>query len=182
LDSFDAIQNRQSVRSYLPTPVPEGQLLRVLEAARLAPSASNRQPWHFIIVKDIGKREAIAKSGPYGKFMVESPVIIVGCGDRVFSPKWYAVDTAIALENIVIAATGEGLGTCWIGSFNETTVKALLKIPERYSVVAMLTLGYPKKSLDLNGKTLRTPRDRKKLEDITSLEEFGIPLQTRTAL
>ena len=176
MDTFDAIQRRQSVRSYLPTPVPEGLLSRVLEAARLAPSASNRQPWHFIIVKDIGKREAIAKSGLYGKFMVGSPVVIVGCGDKEVSPKWYAIDTAIALENIVIAAAGEGLGTCWIGSFEEATVKELLKIPERYGVVAMLTLGYPREGLDLNWKTLRLSRNRKKLEDITSLEEFGTPL------
>lgn len=181
MDTFDAIQNRQSVRSYLPTPVPKRLLARILEAARLAPSASNRQPWHFIIVKDIGKREAIAKSGLYGNFMVESPLVIVGCGDRAVSPKWYAVDTSIALENIVIAATSEGLGTCWIGSFEEATVKELLKIPERYRVVALLTLGYPKESLDLNLKNFHPPKKRKKLENITSLEEFGTPLQTKAA-
>jgi nitroreductase len=178
LDTFDAIQNRQSVRSYLPTPVPKKLLARILEAARLAPSAANRQPWHFIIVKGIGKRKAIAKSGLYSKFLVESPVVIVGCGDKEISPKWYAIDTSIALENIVIAATSEGLGTCWIGSFEEATVKELLKIPKRYSVVALLTLGYPNEGINLNLKNFRSPRKRKKLEDITSLEEFGTPLQT----
>lgn len=176
MDTLNAIKKRQSVRSYLRTPVPEEMLTRVLEAARLAPSAANRQPWHFIIVKDIKKREAIAKSGLYGKFIVRSPVVIVGCGDREFSPKWYAIDTAIALENIVIAATSEGLGTCWIGSFGEARVKKLLKIPERYDVVALLTLGYPKEGSGLNWKTHHRPRKRKKLEDITSLEEFGTPI------
>lgn len=103
-------------------------------------------------------------------------MVIVGCGDKESAPKWYTVDTTITLENMVIAATGEGIGTCWIGSFDERKVKDLLKIPDGYSVVALLALGYPKEKLDLTRLDTHLVRHKKKLEEITSSEEFGRPL------
>jgi nitroreductase len=90
--------------------------------------------------------------------LAESPVVIVGCGDRKASPDWYIVDVSIALENMVIAATAEGLGIYWIGSFDEANMKGLLNIPEGYEVVALLAMGYPKKpGVD------RLPRGRRSL-------------------
>jgi nitroreductase len=86
------------------------------------------------------------------------------------------VDVSIALEHIVLAATSEGLGTCWVGSFNEGEVKEMLKIPENYRVVALLALGYPLEKLDLTRKLARVLRSRKELEQITSYEEFGKPV------
>lgn len=172
MDVFEAVQVRRSVRSYQPTPVPEDKLLKVLEAGRLAPSAENIQPWHFIVVRDPEKRKKLAKARWAG-FLAEAPVVIVGCGNEKASPRWYAVDVAIAMQNMVLTATAEGLGTCWVGSFNEKEVKELLRIPDEYRVVAMLALGFPREKTDLTAKLLHAVRRRKKLEDIVSFEEFG---------
>ncbi|MGC9094607.1 MAG: nitroreductase family protein [Candidatus Bathyarchaeia archaeon] len=169
---FDAVQQRRSVRAYGAASVPKDKLMKILEAARLAPSAGNVQPWHFIVVTDGKKRQKIAKSGWFSRFLAESPVVIVGCGDEKASPKWYLVDVAIAMQNIVLTATEEGLGTCWVGDFNENLVKELLHIPKNYRVVALLALGYSRKKFDVQGKVLHLIRRRKKLEDIVSFEEL----------
>ena len=170
MDVIDAIRARTSVRSYSDEPVPEEKMQRILEAARLAPSAMNYQPWHFIVVKDEGKRELLSK-GRYAKFLKESPVVVVGCGDSKRSPHWYAVDVTIAMQNMVLAATSEGLGTCWIGSFDEGSVKEALGVPEHMAVVAMMSLGYPRKKSDLSA-LLAGSKNRKKMEDIVSHESF----------
>ncbi len=172
MEVFEAIQKRHSVRSYLPNKVPDAKLKKILEAASLAPSAGNIQPWHFIVVTDQQNRKKLSK-GRYAKFLVESPVVLVGCGDKKASPNWYAVDTTIAMQNMVLTATGEGLGTCWIGSFNENQVKKLLNIPERFRVIALLALGYRRETLELASKVLHLFRRTKKLEKIVSQEEFG---------
>ena len=173
MDVFEAIQKRRSVRAYSSEPVPREALERVLEAGRLAPSASNVQPWHFIVVTDKAKREALAKGGRYASFIKESPVVIVGLGDADASPNWYRVDVTIALENMVLTATSEGLGTCWIGSFEENQAKELLKIPENFKIVALLSMGYPRGKMDVTLKTISLVRKRKKLEEIASFEEYG---------
>ena len=131
VDIFDAIRQRKSVRSYAPTPVSEKVLVRILEAARLAPSAVNFQPWHFVVVEDQGKRIRIAGGCKYGKFITESPVVIVGCGNKKGSPKWHVVDTTIALEHLVLAATTLELGTCWIGSFDNEDLREMLMLPQK---------------------------------------------------
>ena len=174
MEVFEAVQKRRSIRKYLPDPVPRSILKRILEAGRLAPSASNLQPWHFIVVTDPQKRKELS-AGRFAKFIKRCPVVIVGCGNRSVSPKWCVVDTTIALENMVLVATGKGLGTCWIGSFDEVRVKDLLKIPKEFTVVAMLSVGYPWDSLKLTGKAARFIRSRKKIGKIFSAEEFGIP-------
>lgn len=171
MDVFEAIQNRMSIRLYRSRPVSKKKLGKILEAARLAPSASNVQPWHFIVVTDGEKRKKLAE-GRYAKFLVDVPVVIVGCGDQAASPKWYIVDVAIALQHIVLAATNEGFGTCWIGSFDEAGVKGLLKIPENYRVVAMLALGYPREKPDFQRNILKTVHRRKELGQIVGWEEF----------
>jgi nitroreductase len=173
VDVFEAVQKRRSIRAYAAKPVPEGKLMRILEAGRLAPSAGNIQPWHFIVVTDSDKRRKLAATGAFAKFLAESPVIIVGCGDERASPKWYVVDVAIAMQNMVLTATSEGLGTCWVGSFDEAKVKELLKIPENFRVVALLAAGYPREKIDLVGKVLRFVRRRKPLKKIVSMEEYG---------
>jgi len=172
MEVFEAIQRRKSVRAYAQTPVPEEKLERILEAARLAPSAENIQPWYFIVVTGHEKRKQIAKSGIFAGFLEESPVVIIGCGDRKASPKWYAIDVSIAMQNMVLAATAEGLGTCWIGSFDEGLVKKLLKIPGRFNVVALLTVGYPREKLDLTGKIVHSIHRKKRLEGIVGFEEY----------
>ena len=173
MDVFEAIERRHSVRAYLPDPVPEDKLARVLEAGRLAPSAANVQPWHFVVMKDAEKRNRLAEGGKWAGFLAEAPIAIVGCGDKEASPKWCVVDTTIALENMVLAATGEGLGTCWIGSFAEADVKKLLNLPDKYCVVAILSLGFPCEKVDLTGKLVRLVKPRKKMGEIVSLDTFG---------
>lgn len=172
MDVFEAVRSRKSVRTYAETPVPEESLTRILEAARVAPSASNRQPWYFIVVTDSEERKIISR-GRYAKFVTESPIVIVGCADTMASPKWCVVDVSIALENMVLAATGEGLGTCWIGGFIEEDVKRILEIPEQYNVVAIISVGYPRVSLDVD----QTPRERthmrKSLQEIVGYEKYG---------
>jgi nitroreductase len=172
MDVFEAIKTRKSVRSYSPKPVPNELLLKIAEAAQLAPSASNIQPWQFIFVTDKDKRNKLSE-GRYAGFLAESPVVVVGCGDQKASPRWYMVDVTIALEHIVLAATSEGLGTCWVGSFEQDKVKKLLKIPEDYRVVALLALGYPREKVDPTAKLAYSIHNKKKLDQIVSYDEFG---------
>ena len=117
-------------------------------------------------------RDKLSK-GRYANFLVESPIVIVGCGDRQASPNWHLVDTTIAMQNMVLTATSQGLGTCWIGSFNEDQVKKLLDIPERFKVIALLAVGYRRETMDLSSRVLHFFRRKKKLEKIASLEKFG---------
>ncbi|MGC8849300.1 MAG: nitroreductase family protein [Candidatus Bathyarchaeia archaeon] len=173
MDFFDVVKSRRSVRSYAPTPISNEDLIRILEAGILAPSAGSKQPWHFIVVVDREKRVRIAKGCRYGRFLAESPAVIVGCGDREASPKWYAIDTAIAMEHMVLAATALGLGTCWIGSFNGEDIRMLLEIPRRFEIVALLAVGYPRGKLDILGSLLHIARPRKKLEAVASVERYG---------
>jgi nitroreductase len=174
MDAFEAIEKRRSIRNYKPTPVPEEKLEKILEAARLAPSARNRQPRHFIVVTDAEKRKALS-GGMFAKFLKQSPVVIAACGDERAAPKWHAIDVAIAVENMVLAATGEGLGTCWIGSFDENKVRDTLKIPKNLRVIVLLAVGYPSDRESLTSKVLHAVRKRKPLEKIVSREEYGKP-------
>jgi len=172
MDVFEAIQKRRSVRKYLDKEVPMELILKVLEAGRLAPSAHNSQPWHYIIVTDPEKRKKIAESGKWAGFLKNTPVVIVGCGNPEASPNWYVVDVAISMQNMVLEATELGLGTCWVGSFDEKVVKDLLEIPEKYKVVALLALGYPADGIDLTSKLLHAVKPRKRLEEIYSVNVF----------
>lgn len=101
----------------------------------------------------------------------------MACGDRKASPHWYTVDTAIALEHTALAATALGLGTCWIGAFNQEDIREILRIPERFEVVALMALGYPRGKLDLLAAILHFVRPKKRLKDILSLEVYGKPLE-----
>jgi nitroreductase len=112
------------------------------------------------------------RSGTICKILSQAPIVIVGCGDQEASPSWFAVDVSIAMQNMVLTATGEGVGTCWIGSFNEDQVRELLKIPENFRVVALLAMGYPWKKIDIIGKILHFIRRRKRLKRIISCEEW----------
>lgn len=175
MEVWEAISTRRSVRAYHPDPVPDDILRRILEAGRLSPSAVNRQPWHFVVVRDQDMRAKLARNSRFGRFIKESPVVIVACGDRETSPNWYVVDTAIAVQQMVLMATAEGVGSCWIGSMEKSEVRDLLSIPDKWEIVAMLTLGYQRKKTDLGAKIIGAAR-RKDLDEITSGELFGSPL------
>lgn len=168
---LDVIQKRQSVRKYKEDPIPEKALMRVLEAARLAPSGKNFQPWKFIIVKDKALKEELAQASAGQFFMAEAPIIIVGCGfpDNCYAHmgrymKSWSVDVTIALEHLILQAQEEGLGTCWIGSFEEEEVKAILNIPKNVKVLALTPLGYPDEIPRFRG--------RKSLDEIISYDRY----------
>jgi nitroreductase len=180
MDVIEAIRGRHSVRAYAPAPVEEDKIVQILEAASLAPSAANIQPWHFIVVTDPQKRNSISKGGIFARFLSNSPVIVVCCSDKRASPKWHLVDTALAMQNMVLAATGLGLGTCIVGSFNELEIRKMLHIPERFSVVALLAIGYPIAKSDLTANLLHFFRRRKAIQKIASKEEFGRPYLPKT--
>lgn len=164
MDVFSAIQKRRSIRSYLPKEIEEEKLKRILEAARLAPSARNRQEWRFIVVRSKEKREELVReASPHQLFMLSAPVIIVAYTlDRDYVmrcgvPARY-IDVAIALTHIHLQAVEEGLGTCWIGSFYQDKVKKVLNLPEEAEVIQLMTLGYPAEDPE--------PRPRLPLEEI----------------
>ncbi len=144
----EAIEQRFSVRAYQDRPVEEDKLRRVMEAARLAPSAGNRQEWRFVVVQDAETRKRLAEAANAQAFVGQAPVVIVACA--VGEPHvmtcgqlCYPIDVAIALEHIALAATEEGLGTCWIGAFKEDEVRRILGIPAEVRVVELMPLGYP---------------------------------------
>ena len=148
MNVIDAIKTRKSVRAYRDQPVEDDRLKAVLEAGRLAPSASNRQEWRFVIVREMETRKKIAQAAGNQDFIAQAPVVIVACADTNehvmrCGQACYPIDVAIALDHITLAAVELGLGTCWIGLFDEKKVKAILGIPEKMRVVELMPLGYP---------------------------------------
>ena len=159
---FDTIKDRRSIRTYNEECIPKDKLEKLLEAARLAPSAGNRQNWKFIVVENEQIKKQLATASNNQAFVGTASHVIAGVGD--FAQKWHQVDLAIALEHIALEAVELGLGTCWIGAFNEEDIKKILKIPQDKKVVALLTVGVPAES--------PAARPRKALEEIVAYNEY----------
>ena len=175
MDLYEVVRTRRSIRSYMTDPIPDEVLSRVLEAVRVAPSGSNRQPWHWILVKDEEKKQSLAKICNSQMWIAEAPVVIVACGRNLnYNRAGYMgdmsilVDTSIAFTHLILAARNEGLGTCWIGAFNNEKVKKIFKVPENWYVVAISPIGYPKDG----EKAFREPSGRKTKEEIISTDIF----------
>jgi nitroreductase len=148
VEVLDVIRNRRSVRAYLPQAVEEDKLMRVLEAGRLAPSASNRQEWRYVVVREESARQELMKIAFNQHFVGEAPIVIAACADTnnhmmACGQLCYPIDVAISIDHMTLQAAAEGLGTCWIGKFDEKGVKQLLGIPDAIRVVELVTLGYP---------------------------------------
>lgn len=171
MEVFDAIRTRRSIRKYKPEPIPEEKLRIILEAARLAPSAGNRQPWCFIIIQNKNRKKALMKVANNQTFLNDAAAIIVAIGDPEVSARWCEKDPMIALEHIVLAATALGYGTCWIGAFDEDALKHLLKIPAKMKIIALLPIGIPDETPD--------PRPRKEFSEIFFKEEWQKPWLTQ---
>jgi nitroreductase len=149
MEFHELVMSRYAVRSYDARPVDEDVLRRILEAARLAPSGSNRQPWKFVIARDPDIRRRLAVACFDQPFIARAPVVIAGVGlmpDRIMTcdVPGDPVDVAIALDHLSLAATAEGLGTCWIGAFSQDKVREVLRIPGSVKVIGVMTLGHPK--------------------------------------
>lgn len=154
---FELVQRRQSVRKYDTRAVEEDKLMLCLEAARLAPSASNSQPWTFVVANEPGLVQSLGKacSGPLGTFnrfaasapvivtiVLEKPKTITKLGGRIKNKEYSLIDIGIAAEHFCLQAEALDLGTCLIGWFDEKSVKRLLQIPEEKSVGLLITVGY----------------------------------------
>jgi nitroreductase len=148
MDVYEAMKTRRSIRAFAPRAVEDEKLERILEAVRLAPSARNVQEWRFVIVRDRAVRERLAFEAAAQPFMAQASVLIACCAEtdgrimRCGQPA-YVIDVAIAVDHLTLAAVREGLGTCWIGSFDEGMVKRILGIPSAIRVVQLMPLGYP---------------------------------------
>jgi len=148
MDVMEAIKKRFSVRSYQEQPIEEKKLIDILESARLAPSAKNLQEWRFVVVRDRKTRQRLVQAARNQAFVAQAPVVIACCAKTdnhvmACGQLCYPIDVAIAIEHMVLKATAEGLGTCWVGAFYEDKVKEILGIPKDIRVVELLTLGYP---------------------------------------
>ncbi len=142
LDVKKVIEKRRSIRKFHEGTINDEQLQILMKAAQLAPSASNRQPYKFIIVKDRGLMKELSRKASIQRFIIKAAVIFVGIGNPEHE-KWYKVDIAIAIQQIYLQAVELGLGACWIGAFDEEKAKEVLKVPESMNIVALLPIGIP---------------------------------------
>ena len=182
MDFLDLVKVRQSVRKYLNEPVEREKIERCLEVARLAPSASNSQPWSFIVIDDPKLKEAVARKTfgsviSFNRFSLQAPVLILIISERpsffsriggaVKDKQFSLIDIGITTEHLCLQAAEEGLGTCILGWFNEKGVKKLLNIPQQKRVELIITVGYP-------ASNRIRPKKRKPIDQIKSYNSYKL--------
>ena len=162
---IDLLLSRRSIRKYKTEQIPQDTIQKILEAGRYAPSASNGQPWRFIVLTDPEVKEKLSHR-QWSGFIRDSAFAIVGCAyeGSAYARKWSTVDTTIAMQNMVIAAWGLGIGSCWVGDFDEAEVRELLCVPNDWKILALLSFGCPEE------KPATTPR--KPLNEIVGYNRF----------
>ena len=174
MDLYTALQNRRSIRKYKPDPVPRELLKKVLESARLAPSWANKQCWSFIVVEDEKKQEKLAatlhEGNPAAKAVKQAPVTITACADpsasgTIDGKEYYLLDTGLAIQQLMLAAQAEGLGTCWVAWFDEKAAREVINVPQQQKIVALTPLGFPARE--------GTVTPRRELAEIVYHEEWG---------
>ena len=163
MNVLEAIRERRSVRAYLDRPIEESELMSVLEAGRLAPSARNTQEWKFVVVRDAALKERLAEAARGQGFVAQAAAVVAACAvqsDHIMScgHPAHLINLAIAVEHMALAARELGIGSCWIGAFDQDAVKEVLGIPDSVVVVQLLVLGYP--------ADWPTPTPRKALEQV----------------
>jgi nitroreductase len=170
MDAIDVIMKRRSVRKYREAAIPEEDLQKILESGRQAPSAGNRQPWHFVVTRDPKVKVKLGEACRGQMWVADADVILTGIGIPAIGKGstgrlWHPVDVAIAMQNMILASADLGYGTCWIGAFEENKVKSILKIPENMEVIALTPIGVPAESPG--------PRSRKPSTDVFSSDMYG---------
>jgi len=159
MSCVERLLTRRSIRKYKQQPIPDDVMNNMMEVGRQSPSAVNQQPWHFIVVTD---KELLGKigGGLFNRMIKHSAFTLIGCYKIGNSPtnKYASIDTTIAMQSMVLAAYLQGVGSCWIGDYNESNIKKLLNIPENLKVLAVISFGYP----DEEPK----PKRKKKLGEI----------------
>jgi len=174
MNFYDLVKTRQSVRQYDLRPVEEDKLKQCLEAARLAPSATNSQPWYFIVVDEQALKNKVAEATldpiiAFNKFARQAPVILVmviekpplitRMGSKIKKREWIELDHGIAAGHFCLQAAELGLGTCMIGWFNESVIKELLGVPTDKTISLLITLGYPPPNYRLRQKSRKAFND-----------------------
>ena len=180
MDFSDVVNNRVSTRSFSTKMVDDKDILEILSYAQKSPSWMNKQCWRFIVIKNPGTIQDIAKTSIINRWIKQAPVLIIACADPRQSGfendiEYYIVDVSIAMEHIVLAATNKKLGTCWIGGFNEGKLKEILEIPPRIKIVALTPLGYQSTEESLGSKTRKTVvrrTKRKSLQEIVHWDHW----------
>jgi len=166
---MEAIRARYSCRAYLDRPIEKDKLDKILEAARLAPSAKNLQDWRFVVVTDKQTRGKLAEAANNQMFIADAGAVIVACSisDHVMrcGQPIAPIDVAIAIEHICLQAAELGLGTCWIGSFDPDKVRPILGIPAKVAIIELLALGYQAES--------RRQPTREPIERIVCFEKWS---------
>jgi nitroreductase len=152
MDLLEAIAKRRSIRTYKKESLPEGTVEKLIDAARLAPSAGNVQPWVFVVATTQETKTALAKASFGQKSLEQASVVIAVCVDERRAEESYGSrgkslycyqDTAAAIQNILLAACAMGLGTCWIGAFREEEIRRVINAPEEMRPIALIPVGYP---------------------------------------
>jgi nitroreductase len=173
MELSEAIKRRRSIRTFKKQDVPEETVEKLIDAARWAPSAGNIQPWEFVIVRKPAVKKKLAQAALNEAFVEEAPVVIVVCADEKRSLMGYGFrgktlyciqDTAAATQNILLTAHSLGLGTCWIGAFNEDEAKEAVNAPEEIRPVAIIPVGYPNE--------VPSQRNRRPISQIMHYETF----------
>lgn len=165
----DLIRSRYSVRAYKSKPVEEEKLRQVLEAARIAPTASNRQPFQFIVIHTQG-REAELRRIYDRDWFVQAPIVICACGIPAEAyvgkdgTNYAVVDVIIAMDHLILAATALGLGTCWVGAFDPDITRTVLELPDGVEPIILTPLGYPADAPE--------PKERKPLDALVRYERW----------
>jgi nitroreductase len=165
MDTFECIRKRRDIRSYIKKDVPDDTIKKIIEAGRLAPSAMNSQPWHFIVIKN---KLMLKELGAYclsGRFIVDSSFAVVVVTDPL--NKWHEIDGGRAVQNMALAGWNEGVGCCWIGAIDRERVKEKLNITKNLHVLTILPFGYPEDF------TVKRKKIRKSPEEVFNWERFG---------
>ena len=172
MEVLEAIETRRSVRKFKPEEIPEEDLMKILEAGRLAPSAGNRQPWRFVVVRDAAIRKKLAETARKQLWTGDAGVMIAALAVSPDTPRvytrWLERDPMLAIEHIVLAAWSLGYGSCWIGAFTEEKVKEILEIPEGMKVLCLLPIGVPNE--------IPKPKGRIPFEEIFHDGKYGSPM------
>lgn len=173
MDVFEAIKGRKSIRGFVPEPIKDEDLEKILEAGIAAPSAGNCQPWEFVIVKDLKNKQKLVQAARGQSFLAEAPVVVVICADVNRSASRYGErgsslysiqDTAAVAQNIHLAAYALGYGTCWVGAFDEKAVAEAIKAPDGIRPLVMIPIGRPRQ--------VPKPTQRAPLKERMHLEKF----------
>jgi len=165
MDTFECIRKKRDVRDYRESEIPLPILMKILEAGRLSGSAMNKQPWSFVLVRDKARLKKIAHLSPTGQFIETVPAVIAVVTDR--SNPFHDIDCGRCVQNMMLSAWNEGVGSCWVAGIDRPAISKLLELPSNKYLLAIIPLGYPEQ-FSVSGK-----KNRNAISEIAFSEKFG---------